>query len=538
MAAGRVRLLVVLWALLVPLAYAPWLVLGASPSLASVTLLVATAIALGAAFSLGRARALEALAARLDSIADGVLLAAVAAFVGVSTVSAVVRLARFDQSVMLGLFGQCYWTQLHGFVFANSQEAVDGTLVSHFGLHFSPTLLVLLPFFALWPSPIVLMVAQAVAVGLAPVPLYAMLRRRVPRSAALLLALSLLLIPVFAWSGFRDFHDSSFLPVLLLATAWAMDARQWIWLGLFGLGALGMREDVGLAFVALGAFALVSRQGARLALIMAAIGAAWFVLIPATAMKAFWAPGLIMDPSRFFAAMFGQWGATPARAVAGILAHPLQALRAVTQYESARYVYTLLLPLLLLPPLGDWAALVALPGLAVNLLASYRFMRSAMQPYAFVPLAFLALAAARTAARLAARAPEAERRAAALALGWIMFAGALPATVMTAPLRGSGGTPREAAAALVRIVPPAAPIYAPGALYAYLFNRETFDTWENAGRLALNPAFRARYEYIVLWPASDPPGERRDGALADSLERDSLFVQRRGFSPFVVYRRR
>src|SRR5262249_49775454 len=153
----------------------------------------------------------------------------------------------------------------HGHVFANSQEALDGTLVSHFGLHFSPTLLVLLPFFALFPHPLTLAAGQVAATALAPVPLYHLMRRRVPPSAAMLLALAPLAIPALAWSGFVDFRDSSFLPVLWLATLWALDARRWRWFALFALLTLGVREDAGLTLAAVGVFALVTGAGARIA---------------------------------------------------------------------------------------------------------------------------------------------------------------------------------------------------------------------------------------------------------------------------------
>src|SRR5262249_33712212 len=156
-------------------------------------------------------------------------------FTGVSFAGAAERLRDFKPNAILGLFAQCYWTQLHGHVFANSQEALDGTLVSHFGLHLSPTLLVLLPFFALFPHPLTLAAGQVAATALAPVPLYHLMRRRVPPSAAMLLALAPLAIPALAWSGFVDFRDSSFLPVLWLATLWALDARRWRWFALFAL---------------------------------------------------------------------------------------------------------------------------------------------------------------------------------------------------------------------------------------------------------------------------------------------------------------
>jgi len=530
---------VLLWALLIPAAYAPSVIMGSGPSAAALfTLAAATALALFAVLALERSRRLDHLAARLDPMAKWLLMIAIAAFVAVSIAGSLERLAHYRESAMLGLFSQCYWTQLHGFVFANSQEAIDGSLVSHLGLHFSPTLLVLLPFYALWPHPAVLMAAQALAIGLAPVPLYHLLRRHVRPSAASCLAVSLLGLPVFAWSGFVDFRDSSFLPVLLLSTLWAMESRRWGWLALFALAALGVREDTGLIFVAMALYTLAAGRGPWPSLLLAAAGMAWLALVPKLMMGRFASPGLIMDPERFFAAMFGHWGQTPGSAALAILTHPARVIRTVLDAGSARYVYSLLLPLLLLPALGDWAALAALPGLALNLLSAYPFMRSATTPYALVPLTFFALAALRLAARLANRAPEERRAGTGLALGLIVLAGVMPAVVSSVPANPSPVPPPPAAARVVAAIPAHAPIYAPLVLYPYLHQREHFDTWWNVGRLAVNPEFRARYRVIVVWPASDPPGERREGALADSLAADARFVARPGFEPFEFFERR
>lgn len=530
---------ILLWALLVPAAYAPSLVLGSGAGAAALVALAgATALALFAALALERSRLLDRLAVRLDPVAGWLLLAAVVAFVAVSVAGSLVRLAHFRESAMLGLFSQCYWTQLHGFAFANSQEAIDGSLASHLGLHFSPTLLVLLPFYALWPHPALLMAAQALAIGLAAVPLYHLLVRHARPSTALCLAVSLLGVPVFASSGFGDFRDSSLLPVLLLSTLWAIEYRRWGWLALFALATLGVREDTGLIFVALAVYALATVRNPRLSLLLAAAGIAWVVLVPKLMMGRFASPGLIMDPERFFAAMFGRWGATPGAAALGILTHPAEVIRTVLDPQSARYLYSLLLPLLLLPPWGDWAALVALPSLAVNLLSAYPFMRSATTPYALVPLTFFALSAYRLATRLAGRAPEERRAATGLALGLIVLAGVVPAAVPAGIGSPLPPPPAPAAARVVAAIPARAPIYAPLVLYPYLHQREHFDTWWNVGRLALDPEFRVRYRVIVLWPASDPPGDRRDGALADSLAADPHFVARPGFEPFQFFERR
>src|SRR5262249_5805196 len=158
-------------------------------------------------------------------------------------------------------------------------------------IHFSPTLLVIAPFYAVWRDPIVLMAAQALALGLAPVPVYHLVAPRVGRAAALGLALAGLAIPNPFWAGPRAFRDANFLPVLLLATLWALGRRRTGWFLLF-LAALGVREEIGLAFVLLGLYALISGRGARIALAIATLGLAWFAVAVGVVMPRFWSPGL------------------------------------------------------------------------------------------------------------------------------------------------------------------------------------------------------------------------------------------------------
>ena len=533
----RGRMLI--WALLIPLAYAPAFLLGSHPGPAGLVALgLALAVALAAVAAFSRGASLDRAAAALDPLAVPVLLVALAAYVGLSSVVALRRVAEFDHAPMLGLFSQSCWTQLRGHPFSNTQESIDGTLGSHFAIHFSPALFVLTPFYALFPKPAVLVVAQALALALAAIPLYHLLRPRVARGPAALFAASLLAVPIFAWGACRDFHDSSFLPAPLLAAVWALERGRWRWFAAFALLALCVREDAGLVLAALGVWALVRGLGPRVAIPVAVAGLLWSAAITRLVMPAFWSPGMIMDPRRFFVAMFGQWGATPLEAVRGILTHPAAVVRALTGRDAVHYLYLVFQPLLLLPPFGDWAALVALPGLGVNLLSRYAFMRAADLPYTMIPVTFLALAAVQCAVRVAARAPEARRGAAQLALALIVLSGTLPALAMSRPRPGPNLPPRAAAQAVVRAVPAGAPVYAPLALYPALCNREDFDAWESTGPLTLDREFRRRYRMVILWPDGDLPGQPRDRMMADSLARDPAFARRPGFEPFVVYERR
>ncbi len=539
MSAPSPRARLALWALLVPLTYAPLYLIGSRPGPPGWLVLgAATAIAGLMPVLLGRTTALDRAAAALEARAGKVLAMVVAAYVVLSVIVARHQLAAFVTFDQAALFAQSYWTLLHGHPFANTQETVDGSLGSHFGIHFSPTLLVLLPLYALFPRPLVLLAAQALALALTVVPLYHLLKREAGPAPALVLALAVLAMPSFAWAGMRDFHDASFLPVLLLTAFWALERRRRGPFLLAAFGALGVREEMGLTLVMLGAYALLRGHGARLGLGIAALGALWMATVIRLVMPRFGSPGLWIDPQRFFVDVLGQWGETPLAAALAMLTHPAALLRALVNGDTARYAYALLSPMLLVPPLLDPVILIGLPGLAVNLLSRLDWMRTSVLYYSLVPATFLALATTRAALRLCRTVPVPRRAGFGLALGIVVTAGALPALPLTHRLVEIPIPPAAPARAVARLIPPEAAAYVPVSFNAALCNREDLGCWESVKQLGRAPEFRARYAFIVLWPASDPASEPHDRPLADSLIADPRFEAIAGYEPFLVFRRR
>src|SRR5580765_7187890 len=281
-----------LWVLLIPIAYAPAFLVGERPG-ADVWLCAAVAFALGlgALLAFARTPALDRLADALAPRAGLLLALAVAAYVVGHIVVARARLAAFYDYNQLGLFTQSAWSTLHGHAFANNSETVDGTLGSHFGIHFSPTLLALVPLYAVWRSPLALLAAQSVALGLAPVPLYHLLKREAGAAGALVLAIALLAVPNFAWGGARDFHDLNFIPVLLLTVLWAIERGHSALMIAAAVAALGVREDVGFTLALIGVYALLRGRGPRVALTIAALGLIWNAVVFRAVMPHFRSPG-------------------------------------------------------------------------------------------------------------------------------------------------------------------------------------------------------------------------------------------------------
>ncbi len=369
------------------------------------------------------------------------------------------------------MFNQSMWTTLRGYLFANTAHTSDGTMCSHFGVHFSPTLLPLALPYALWPTALTMQAANAIALGLIPLPLFALLKDRTGRGAAVVLALAALLVPNFIVAGARDMRYAGFLPVLLFTAVWALETRRWPALWIASVAALGVREDTGLVIIFLGLYAFVRGHARSVALGLVALGAGWFVVVTSLVMPRLGTPSLMWGPGDFMGLIFGRWGRTPGLALVSMVTHPSELMRGLPYSEIARYLYALFLPLLGIPAFSDWLILPALPGLGVNMLSAWPWMRSPAFQYSMVPITFGTLAAFQAAARLGARATEARREATCLAAAVVILCGLAPSLGML----GAGGKapapPVEAARAMVRAIPREGSLVMPGVFYPHLGGR-------------------------------------------------------------------
>ncbi|MBI4434659.1 DUF2079 domain-containing protein [Candidatus Uhrbacteria bacterium] len=178
---------------------------------------------------------------------------------------------------------------------------------SYLGDHVEPILLFLIPFFRLWPDPRLLLILQALALGLTAIPIYFLLslfsgqrrendergeisnnederagdaeggsptarnrmstvgvrsgrtRERWPFVVA---ALSLL-NPLLWNAALFEFHALAFAPLFLLSAAYAYVRRRFWFCFLWLLLSLSVREDVALIVIAFGAIAVIERLQQR-----------------------------------------------------------------------------------------------------------------------------------------------------------------------------------------------------------------------------------------------------------------------------------
>jgi uncharacterized membrane protein len=341
---------------------------------------------------------------------------------------------RFD----LGNMVQAVWSTAHGHFLETTD--LSGRQFSRLGTHVDPVLALFAPLLWVWPSPEVLLVAQAIGVALGALPVFWLGRRWLgdDRLAAAGAALYLL-YPPMQYATLFDFHPVTLAAPLLLFCIWAAEeGRMWTLGVCAGLAAL-TQEQVGLALVMLAIWLAVRHPTRRrAATILGAASAAWVAI----------AAGLIiplfsLDGGNPHIVRYEALGSSPGGIFFTIAAHPLTLVTTVATVDRAGYLVALLLPLLALPLRAPLLAAGAVPQLLMNLYATTGHAQSIDFHYTAVLVPFLLAASLLGLARLRMQPP---RRLAPLlarpgAVAAVLVGVALLAGIRLGPLPWSTGIP-------------------------------------------------------------------------------------------------
>ncbi|MDO8560141.1 MAG: DUF2079 domain-containing protein [bacterium] len=281
----------------------------------------------------------------------------------------------------LGIFEQSFWNTLSGRIMDNNFE-----FANHLSVHFSPFLFLLVPWYALWPGPAVLLALQALALGSAVIPLYRLASRWTGKTPAHVICGVYLLYPPLHWLNLFDFHEVAFaIPLLLWAVDLAdQDRRRWaaVVLAL----AAGTAENIVLVAAAVGLFWLLTKRPRWFGATVTAACLAYFLLVANVVMPAL--GGKIYRLDRY-----ANLGGNAGEILATVLTDPALVATTVTRPEKISYLAGLLVPLAGFSLLAPAALVLAIPGLAMNLLTDYAPQFSGRYQYDAVLIPGLLVAA-------------------------------------------------------------------------------------------------------------------------------------------------
>src|SRR3989338_8810486 len=156
----------------------------------------------------------------------------------------------------MGIFTQTFWNTVHGRFMENTLEEIP----NHFGVHFSPALLLLVPGFFLFPSAYYFLIVQTLLLALGAIPLYLVALRKIgSKKLSILFAAAYLLYPGLHWLNIFDFHEISlFIPFFLWAF-YFFEKRVNVWAFIFLFLAALTREDAALITAFFGLYVMLNK---------------------------------------------------------------------------------------------------------------------------------------------------------------------------------------------------------------------------------------------------------------------------------------
>jgi uncharacterized membrane protein len=459
------------------------------------------------------------------------LVAGIVAFATYYGITAVVAHDRFNTFTFdLGIFDQGMW------LMSRFKSPFISLIGRHlFGDHTSFILVTLVPLYWVGASAKVLLVVQAVLLGLSAWPLFLIARDllRDERIAAVL-STAFLLQPALSWAARDQFHPDVFEVPLLLFALWFMLRRRWVGFFVFVGLALLVKEDVPLLTLVLGLYVAV-RYSRKVGLATAALSALYFAFAVYVVLRHFNGVGTLNT----WRVPFGG----PGGLLSTTFTDPGEVIGYVVGEGRPWYLWQMLAPLALVPLLAPGTMLIAAGPILGNLLSNFWYQHSIKYHYQMLILPVLALAAAVGLSRFANGRARAVLSAVALAAA--IAGAALWGPPLADPYYGGYSEAPSPAAiqAALEAVPPDAVVSAYFRYTTHLDHREAI--------YALPNPFRASYwgigdskrgqrlpeadtvQYVIV-PAHALNGEI-DKGVVEELRRDFEVIHDSG--GVLVFRR-
>lgn len=351
------------------------------------------------------------------------LLMAIAAYIAFFGWLAVRQHAAFETGALdLGNYNQAMWNAANGRGLALT--TMPNFSLNRMGLHVEPILFLLVPLYWLFPSAVMLLWAQTVALGLAALPLFLISRRWLKSEwVALALAVAYLLLPSTEAVNLFDFHAVSLAPLFMLWALYFLDKvagmssvalrspripysgsritqhttrrtphiRSIIAAFLFLILAMSTKEDISLHVFMVGVYLMVIRRKWALGGGIAALGIVWAGVAFGVVIPAFRVGGQQSAYVGFFPAL----GNTPLEIALSPITRPALVWRLISRPESLRALAMITLPFGFLNVVGLPVFALTAPTLAITLLSNNPLQQQYETWHYTAPmLPFISLAAA------------------------------------------------------------------------------------------------------------------------------------------------
>jgi uncharacterized membrane protein len=282
------------------------------------------------------------------------------------------RYFSFYASYDHGIFNQVFWNNLHGRFFQSSLSSALSTNVVHqgeypdvsyhrLGQHFTPALLLWLPFYALFPSPVTLIFLQVTLVTAAGLVLYILARQHLEPPLSALITISFYAANAVIGPTLANFHDVCQIPLFVFSLLLAMEKRKWWLFWLLAVFILGVREDSGVVLFGVGVYMTLSKRYPKQGIAVCIFSFSYMILLTNLIMPLF-----SEDISqRFMMERFGQYAdgeeASTLEIIWGIVSNPWRLMVELFTpfFGTLKYLLGQWLPLAFVPAVAPASWMIA-----------------------------------------------------------------------------------------------------------------------------------------------------------------------------------
>ncbi len=283
----------------------------------------------------------------------------------------------------LAVQDQTVWGYSHLEFIPNTVLGIPNLL----GDHFHPILMTLAPFMWLWDSAGVLLVAQALLLAVAAIPIYLWAERELGPAAGFAFAVAYLGFWGVLAGVIYDFHHVVFaVPAMSLALYATLTRNNWLLVPAVAVAML-TREDVALTLIALGIYVLLVQRRWVVGAVLVVVNAAWFALLLG-----------VVIPALGGGVAYRHWtynalGATPVSAATKVLRAPLSALELLFTPAAKIRVWAGSFIAFALLPLASPILIVAVPSFLERFWSGSSNFWSFHYQYSMLPAPILTFAA-------------------------------------------------------------------------------------------------------------------------------------------------
>lgn len=269
----------------------------------------------------------------------------------------------------LGTYDQVVWQTLHGNFFANSANMLN--IPNYLGAHFSPILVLFVPFYAIYASPEWLLFFQVLAVGASAIPIYLFAKEKLSSSAALVILSSYLLYPILHNGLLYDFHEVVFATVFASFAFYFLEKGRDGWFIFFSILLALSQEHLALLVFMMGLYLIFIKKKKKLGAAVSALSLAYFFLVVIVVMPHFSGTGnpALLANSSPYASRYSWLGGSLQEIAKNIFSHPLKITLVIFSPERVKYLFFLVAPVFSLC-LFSWPIALITPLVLINLLSS------------------------------------------------------------------------------------------------------------------------------------------------------------------------